>query len=213
MTTNKIYTYDYFQPTEYRFSLDSVFLAQSVASLIQHEKGLHDWKCLDLCAGCGIIGFELSLHSPSLKHFDFLEVQNVYHNYFDKNVKMIHPTRLENFNFLNQNYNILLNTNFKNHYDLIVSNPPYFFKNEGLLSPNDFKNRCRFFLDSDFKTLIESILWSLKPEASAYILARSGDQHGRNVLNDCQTIIANRASAQVVDNIRGTQIIQIRKES
>ena len=213
MTTNKIYTYDYFQPKEYRFSLDSVFLAQTVADLIQHEKSLQDWKCLDLCAGCGIIGLELSLHRPELMSIDFLEIQEVYLEFFKKNVEMIHPRSAKRFHFINQNYESLLVPKFENHYDLIVANPPYFFKDEGLLSPNDFKNRCRFFLDSHFNKLIEVIWWSLKPAASAYMLARVGDHHGRNVLRDCEIILGDRALVQVCDNIRGTQILQIRKKA
>ena len=212
MIKNSIYTYDYFQPEEYRFSLDSVFLAQKVADLIKTESNLDQWRTLDLCAGCGIIGFELSLHSAKLSQFDFLEVQNLYLSFFEKNRQMIHPNRIHDFQFLNLNYQDLLQTKYENTYDLIVSNPPYFFKGEGLLSPNDFKNRCRFFLDSDFKTSIEATLFTLKPKAKAYLLVREGNHHGRNLLEDMKTILAKRGSAQFIDNVRGTDIVQIQKE-
>ncbi|MGZ3807468.1 MAG: methyltransferase, partial [Bacteriovorax sp.] len=205
MIKNSIYTYDYFQPTEYRFSLDSVFLAQKVADLIKEEKNLPDWRVLDLCAGCGIIGLELSLHSKELTQIDFLEIQKNYRPYFEKNIEMIYPApRSKKFHFLEANYQGLLNPEYENTYDLIVSNPPYFIKGEGLLSPNEFKNRCRFFLDSDFKTLFLAIVSSLRPNGLAYVLVRKGDHHGRNPLADIESILQDSAQTQVIDNVRGT---------
>lgn len=213
MIKNSIYTYDYFQPSEYKFSLDSVFLAQKVGHLIKNEGSLLDWKTLDLCAGCGIIGLELSLHVQELCAIDFLEIQEIYKPFFDKNIEMIHPNpRTKNFQFLHLNYQELVKPEYENHYDLIVSNPPYFFKNEGIPSPNEFKNRCRFFIDSSFETLIEGIYNSLKPNKSAFILVRSGNQHGRNPLEDIKKILNTRAAVQIIDNVRGTDIIQIKKE-
>ncbi len=214
MIKNDIYTYDYFQPSEYRFSLDSVFLAQKVSELIKTEPDLEAWKVLDLCSGCGIIGLELSLHSPTLTHIDFLEIQESYKPYFEKNVAMIYgqaPSKV--LRFLNHNYATLLSSEHQNHYDLIISNPPYFLQGEGLLSPNEFKNRCRFFLDSDFQTLFESLLHALKPGRSAYVLVRKGTHHGRNPLSDIKKILHSRASAEVCDEVRGTDIIQITKKS
>lgn len=214
MSKNSIYTYDYFQPEQYRFSLDSVFLAQKVAELLKvvPPKELLEYKILDLCAGCGIIGLELTLHLKALLKVDFLEVQEVYRPYFQKNVEMIYPeVGLEKLQFLQMNYRDLMNEKFHHQYDLIVSNPPYFLKNEGLLSPSEFKNRCRFFIDSDFKTLIEATLFCLKPKACAYLLVRSGTPHGRNPLNDIKMILGERASSQIIDQVRGTDIIEIRK--
>ncbi|MDD4974064.1 MAG: methyltransferase [Bacteriovorax sp.] len=213
MIKNSHYTYDYFQPEEYRFSLDSVFLAQKVAKLIETEAEVANWQVLDLCAGCGIIGLELSLHAKRRMNIDFLEVQEIYRTFFDKNKEMIYPeAESSQYRFLNLNYQKLLEEKYENTYDLIVSNPPYFFKDEGLLSPNDFKNRCRFFLDSDFKTLINAIVFALKPNSSAYLLVRSGIHHGRSPIDEIIKILGTGGSAKVVDNVRGTDIVQIRKE-
>lgn len=213
MIKNSLYTYDYFQPEEYKFSLDSVFLAQKVAKLIENVPEVSNWKALDLCAGCGIIGLELSLHTKSLINIDFLEVQEIYTSFFLENKKMIYPEPgVHNLHFLNLNYKSLLDLEFKNSYDLIVSNPPYFFKNEGLASPNQFKNRCRFFIDSDFETLILAIIFSLKPGSSAYLLMRSGLDHGRSPINQIMSILGNDGTSKIIDHVRGTDIIQIRKK-
>lgn len=214
MIKNSHYTYDYFQPLEYRFSLDSVFLAQKVANLSKNDPKVV-LRILDLCAGCGIIGLELSIHSPKKLMIDFLEVQEVYQSFFEKNVEMIYGDdvhKLQDFRFLNLNYHSLLAPEFENTYDLIVCNPPYFFKEEGLLSPSAFKNRCRFFLDSDFKTLIKAALHSLKPECSAYLLVRSGIHHGRMPLHEINGILGNSGMAKIIDKVRSTDIIEIRKK-
>lgn len=223
MIKNSHYTYDYFQPEEYHFSLDSVFLAQRAAKLLdllpnfeqKKETGL-PLKVLDLCAGCGIIGLELSLHSSLKLHIDFLEIQEIYKPYFEKNLAMIYPDKAsmsQQYKFINSNYQSLLSKEHIDKYDLIVSNPPYFFQGEGLLSPSEFKNRCRFFIDSDFKTLIQATVNSLNPSGLAFLLVRNGTHHGRVPLNDMNAILGSLGNAKIIDNVRGTDIIQIEKKS
>lgn len=212
MIKNSHYSYDYYQPEDYRFSLDSVFLAQIVARSLESHPNLHDLRVLDLCAGCGVVGLELQFHQKSLKKIDFLEVQEVYKNYFEKNAQQAKVEDSE-FNFLLMNYDRLLKKDYKEVYDIIVSNPPYFFQGEGLLSPNEFKNRCRFFIDSDFKKMIKAILNSLKPSGKAYLLARPGTHHGRNLFEEIKKLSSGFADVQVFDEVRGTNIIELIKKS
>lgn len=210
MNTNQIYTYDYSQPEDYRFSLDSVFLAQRVAKVYENIPNLSEFKVLDICSGCGVIGLELNFHLNNLKNIDFLEIQEIYRSHFLTNIKQSKSLD-PHFNLRLENYEILSFPEEKDKYDLIVSNPPYFFKNEGLLSPNEFKNRCRFFLDSDFKTLILGIHNSLKPKAKAFILLRPGTHHGRDLFLEAQSILLGLADLQIFDEVRGTNIICIEK--
>lgn len=216
---NTKFTYDYFQPSEYRFSLDSVFLAQKVAELLRESKTAEEranLSVMDLCSGCGIIGMELKFHVPEISSTDFVEIQDVYLPYFEKNREMLKLSS-ENFRFLSMNYQDLsIGGQFENQYDLILCNPPYFFLGEGLLSPNEFKNRCRFFIDSDFHELMKSIQHCLKPGGEAFVLVRPGEHHGRNLFNEWANFIKlNKwnASAEIVDEVRGTNIIRVRKES
>ena len=89
MQLNEIYTIDYSQPPEYRFSLDSIFLAQRVADWLFLRQAQPE-KIADLCAGCGVVGLELLFHlnrrdglSPTL--IDFFEIQDEYRPHFEKN--------------------------------------------------------------------------------------------------------------------------------
>ena len=212
MSKNSIYTFDYFQPSEYRFSLDSVFLAQLVAKKYANHPQLSELTILDLCSGCGVIGLELSIHLESITKIDFLEVQNIYREYFLKNVQGIKGENLNlDFNLIIDNY-ANFNLDQAKQYDVIVSNPPYFFKEEGLLSPSEFKNRCRFFLDSDFKELIACIMRSLKVDGEAFILLRPGVHHGRDLFLELKNLINDQSLAEIFGEVRGTNVIRIVKK-
>ena len=209
------FTYDYSQPKAYRFSLDSVYLAKVVAEVIPPLADFSDFQVLDLCSGCGVIGMELHFHRPHLRSITFVEVQNEYKSHFETNLKTIekfHPEQKLNFQLFEINYNQMLKTSrFAEFFDLIVCNPPYFFKDEGLLSPSEFKNRCRFFLDSDFSTLFETIIYALKPQAQAFVLVRKGTEHGRDPLKEIELILGARATVEPFQEIRGTLVVKIIK--
>jgi tRNA1Val (adenine37-N6)-methyltransferase len=212
MIKNNHYSYEYHQPEEYRFSLDSVFLAQKVASFLKDYSNLENMKVLDLCAGCGVVGLELQFHLPMLRKIDFLEVQDVYREFFEKNCEQASSINSE-FNFLPMNYADLLKADYQNKYDVVVSNPPYFFLGEGLLSPNEFKNRCRFFIDSNFQKLIEASLHVLNPGGLAFLLMRPGSHHGRNLVDEIKKLTTGLADVQIVDEVRGTDIVMLTKKS
>lgn len=181
-------TFSYSQPGEYNFSHDSVFLAHKVFSIIKAD-GLQIRNTLDLCSGCGIVGLDLLFYLnqaqlPLPEQIDFLEIQDLYHTHFETNVKSlkIHLNTKPEFRFLNMNYDQLsLMPEYKNKYELIISNPPYFRKGFGKLSPNNFKNRCRFFIDSDYPNLVKAIENSLHPEGKAFVLLKSLQEHGLDI--------------------------------
>jgi tRNA1Val (adenine37-N6)-methyltransferase len=209
---NPYFTFNYAQPEEYHFSHDSVFLARKVFELL--PKNLEGSAGLDLCSGCGIVGLVFLYHYksaalPMPAVFDFLEVQNIYRTYFEENVRSF-GADLPTVNFLNQNYDTLKSKEFQHKYDFILSNPPYFRMNQGILSPSEFKNRCRFFIDSDFKSLIEGINNCLKPQGSAFILLRDLKKHGVDTLSEAQMILAGERSVSVIADIRGTPLVLIK---
>ncbi len=212
MSVNHYFTFNYVQPEEYHFSHDSVFLARQVFESFTDD--LQNMTALDLCAGCGIVGLDFLFHCKSAgkrmpASFDFLEVQSIYREYFEQNLHGF-GSRLPLVNFLNHNYDILKAEYNQYRYDLIMSNPPYFRVNQGILSPSEFKNRCRFFIDSDFKNLIEAIDNTLKPHGSAYILLRDLQNHGVNPLDEARKILGGKRSISVVDDIRGTPLVLIK---
>lgn len=211
-TINPNFTFNYSQPEEYRFSQDSVFLARMVFELFQND--LSEMRGLDLCSGCGVIGLEFLFHSKTAKkkmptRFDFLEVQEIYKSHFETNL-LSYGANLPPVSFLNENYEVLKTEVYKNTYDLILSNPPYFRPGQGILSPSEFKNRCRFFIDSDFKNFIEAIDNALKPNGEAYILLKDLSVHGISPLDEARHVLETRRSINIVADIRGTSLAVIR---
>lgn len=204
-----MFTYQYQQPDEYHFSLDSIQLADFVAKELQSHTDLRSMRVLDLCAGCGVIGLQLSWHLRALKQIDFVEIQDIYSAYFHQNVAIVNRPEIElRWHLLN--YDALLDTSWENKYDLIISNPPYFLPEHGMLSPSKFKNRCRFFLDSSFKNFILAMANSLSYEGKAYFLLRPLQQHGYDMLSNIRALLQNTSLfIEKVATIRGTDVIRL----
>lgn len=205
------FTYHYQQPEEYHFSLDSIELAAFVATQLQSRQDLASIRILDLCAGCGVIGMNLSWHLPSIQQIDFIEVQEIYTEYFQQNVAQINRPEVQ-FRWHLLNYDVLHTDEWRGTFDVIVSNPPYFLEGHGMLSPSQFKNRCRFYLDSSFHNYIRALEHALAPQGRAYFLLRSLKQHGVDLFADIQkALIANTCNAKKISQVRGTDIILLEK--
>lgn len=206
-----MFTYQYAQPDFYHFSLDSTEFAKFVAGQLVQRTDLSTLNVLDLCAGCGVIGFELSWHLRALRKIDFLDIQSTYVPYFQQNVQLVNRQELQ-LNWLELNYDALQTEHWKNKYDLIVSNPPYFHPRHSMLSPSPEKNRCRFFIDSSFENYILAIVNSLAENGEAYILLRSLAMHGEDVFaNLKRCLIETPVTAEMLAPIRGTDVVLLKK--
>ena len=211
---NQNYTFNYSQPDDYRFSHDSVFLAQLVFEYIKNNPKLNVTTIADLCAGCGIIGMDLLFHldknliAKQILQADFIEVQKIYELYFKQNKSKLDEilTHKIEQNFVNKNYADICNDErFNKKYDIIVCNPPYFKVEQGKLSPSDFKNRCRFFIDSDFFNLIQFVKHSLKHNGSAFVLVKDLKDHKLDF--DLTGICAQQElNFEKICDVRGTPV-------
>lgn len=213
-TINPNYTFNYSQPDDYRLSHDSVFLAWEVFNLTKNLD-LKGKRVLDVCAGSGIVGMDFLFHRRaqglSLPDCaDFLEIQEVYQEHFFENIKRLGSLSTE-LHFLNINYDILETEKFFKQYDIIIGNPPYFLPTQGKKSDNEFKNRCRFFLDSGLTNLINAVCCSLKTNCSAYLLLREQTQHGWDILSYVSQLAVDRLQVSLVNKIRGTYLVQLTK--
>jgi tRNA1(Val) A37 N6-methylase TrmN6 len=179
---------------------------------IYRDEEIEGLKILDLCAGCGIVGLDFLFHcqnelgtQPSAA--DFLETQAIYEAHFLKNAVNIRNIPLR---FLNSNYNNLLDDKTASKYDLIICNPPYFRNGHGKLSQSSFKNRCRFYLDSDFESLLIAIANSLKPAGAAYVLLKESPEHRWSPFTEAKSFLKS-CIVENFDKIRSTNLIRITK--
>jgi tRNA1Val (adenine37-N6)-methyltransferase len=210
---NSFFTFSYLQPDEYHFSHDSVFLARRVFEILQKEN-IQTQNILDLCAGCGVIGLDFLFHLRQSgqalpERADFLEVQPVYHKFFAANVAQI--PELKRYEFLTMNYQDVQNhSDLNSKYDLILCNPPYFKKEMGALSPSDFKNRCRFFLDSDLDNLFLAIQYLLKSNGKAFVLLKDLTANGFSMEAELQRATPHLQFTKI-EKIRETDLYLIQK--
>lgn len=207
------FTYNYHQPDDYHFCQDSVLFPRLVADALQTVEISPEYRVLDVCAGCGVLGLELAFHEPRLTQIDFLEIQEEFREYFERN--RLTAQREDSFRFLAANYEILLEPSQAGQYDLIIANPPYFFANEGRQAPaqsekSRLQNRCRFFIDSDLPKLLLGCANALKPNGQAFLLMKSGKTHGRNALREASLTLAGIAAVTLAGNIRGTEVLHLR---
>lgn len=139
---------DYAQPDFYHFSEDSIILARYVANILAKEnKMIH---LLDVCAGSGVVGLEISSRVKNISKITYIEIQPEFEIYLQKN----------NQNFLKDkiHYDIRIN-DFRDierieSVQVIVSNPPYYFDTASRSSPNMKKARARNLSLHEFEDLI-----------------------------------------------------------
>jgi tRNA1(Val) A37 N6-methylase TrmN6 len=211
---NPHYTFQYSQPEEYHFSHDSVFLARRSFEILK-EQGFTGDKALDLCAGCGVVGLDFLFHCEKeeiqlVKTFDFLEVQDVYRSYFEVNCTRAGIPK-ESASFKLGSYAELVAK--EPQYDLILSNPPYFRVGQGKMSPSEFKNRCRFFIDSDFKTLLKAMSDGLKDHGQAFFLLRDLEDHGFYAQAEAAQILEKDGMLVRLGDIRGTSFMLFKRNA
>jgi tRNA1Val (adenine37-N6)-methyltransferase len=151
------------------------------------------------------MGLEIQAALPSpVSNFDFMDVQDEFAAHFQRNIE---STRLRG-NWMSANYSVLETAEWSERYDLIVSNPPYFLETESSLSPSPLNNRARFFLDADLRTLLRGVRNALTPRGRAYILMKSGKEHGRDAFTSARIELFDCRVEHLAD-IRGTDLVKI----
>lgn len=139
-------TQDYSQPTFYHFSQTTIQAALWVSHYLQiHQKRIEN--LIDLFAGSGIFSIELMNRMPnaSIQHWHLIEEQYEFESSLKLNCER----------FMNKNPAIIaqiifndslkwLNSNMQNlsTMDLILLNPPYYFKEEGESSHDPHRAKC-----------------------------------------------------------------------
>lgn len=208
---DKPFTYLYSQPSEYRYSLDSIEFMWRLGMILNKETSTEQLRVLDLCAGCGVLGFELNFWlREKISSLTFVEVQKEYTEHLQNN-RQITQTQEKDVNIKNINFRELPRLeSFRQAFDLIVCNPPYFREQTASLGKSSFRNRCHFLIEGTFAELSEAIFYSLAPGGEAYLLLKDLTAQGVDQLAELRLHANGFFAAEVMGIVRGTPVVRIR---
>lgn len=152
---------DYFQPSFYHFSEDSLILSRIV---IENEQRAQ--SCLELGSGCGVVGIEVANKISSIKELVLIEKQKDFLPFLEKNIDTFLRTNIECE---------ILNTTFKEFdeskkFDIIVGNLPYFLPHASRVGLDQRRSICRHWIDGSFAEVLSIVDQNLHDNGHAYLI-------------------------------------------
>lgn len=150
----------YFQPKDgYRSGIEPIILAsQAKAS---------DLNILDLGAGCGPISLILAYRFPN-SNIIGIEKNNIHYNLALKNKK---ENNFINLKYFNKDVG-QFHGQFDNFFDLILTNPPFFFENAVIKSSIPSIRDAKYITKKKLDLWFQSLFKYLSPHGKAYIINR-----------------------------------------
>jgi len=136
----------------YRFSIDAVLAAHFCTIR-------DDWHILDLGCGCGIIGMIIAYRHPGLQvtglelqpELAELARQNINANAMEKRVSVVQG----NLRSIGEHV-------APEHFDLVVSNPPYREPGTGRTSPENQRARARHEIAANLDDVVKAAAFAVK---------------------------------------------------
>ncbi len=152
----------YFQPKKgYRSGIEPIILSGQI------YKSNVEKNILDMGAGCGPISLIISYRNPYSMVMGF--EKNIGH--FELANKNKEANELNNLNFLLKDV-CRLDEKFTSFFDLIFTNPPFFFKENVITSKNESIHDAKYISKEKAKIWITNMIKYLKPEGKAYLINR-----------------------------------------
>lgn len=143
----------------YKFTSDAIKLAKFC-------KTKRTDTVLDMCAGCGVVGF----YAYSIKPFAKLYFNEIQHNMCNLIKKNIELNQLEDkCKVLEKDLNDLKINDFDDVIDIIVCNPPY-FKLNGKIKENSNIAMCRHEITTNLSQIIHKASKLIKTAGKFYLI-------------------------------------------
>ena len=145
---------------EYRFTSDSILLANYVQA-----GGKSD--VADFCSGSGVVGI-LAAYKNKVKSMTLIELQPELAEMIERSVKI---NGTDNVFVLNADVRKL--DKYRERFDAICCNPPYYRLGEGKMSDRRNVALCRHELELTLKELVEAAAKSIKFGGKFYVIYRA----------------------------------------
>ncbi len=157
----------------YKFTSDSIKLAKFC-------KFKSSDNVLDMCAGCGVVGFyAYSLRACNKIYFNDIQLQMC--DLINKNIEL--NSLRDKAEVLCKDLKDLALSDFDKHLDVIVCNPPY-FKLNGKIKEDTSKAICRHEIATNLVQIIETASKLLKSKGRFYLVVPSSR------LCECVTLLS-----------------------
>ncbi|MFL2513966.1 MAG: tRNA1(Val) (adenine(37)-N6)-methyltransferase [Alphaproteobacteria bacterium] len=150
----------YFQPKlGYRSGIEPIILASQASN--------KDKSILDLGSGCGPISLILAYR------FSKAEIVGLENNKL--HLELSQKSKMENkFNNVEFKYEdvCFLNKKYVNYFDLVLSNPPFFFENQIIKSKNDSINNAKYISKEKCEIWFKNLIIYTNDKGRALIINR-----------------------------------------
>ena len=167
----------------YKFTCDAVKLAKFCKLKTTDNM-------LDLCAGCGVVGFyAYALHKCSKIYFN--EIQSPMCQLIDKSIKL--NNLQDRCEILNKDLNLLHPSDFDKPLDVIVCNPPY-FKLNGKVKGAECLAICRHEIKTNLQQIVEKASKLIKEQGRFYLIIPTDRM--------CETIVTFNKNGFEVKNMQ-----------
>ena len=150
----------YFQPKlGYRSGIEPIILASQANN--------KDKNILDLGSGCGPISLILA-HRFANAEIVGLE-NNTFHLELSQKSKI--ENKFNNVEFKNEDV-CKFNKDYMSYFDLVLSNPPFFFENQIIKSKNDSINNAKYISKEKSEKWLKNLIHYIKDKGRALIINR-----------------------------------------
>ena len=146
----------------YKFTSDAIKLAKFC-------KVKKTDNVLDMCAGCGVVGFYVYALNKCSKIY-FNEIQSQMCGLIDKNIEL--NNLRDKCKIINADLNMLEPCNFDKPLDVIVCNPPY-FKLNGKIKEREDLAICRHEVKTNLQQIVSKSSKLIKEQGKLYLIIPS----------------------------------------
>jgi tRNA1(Val) A37 N6-methylase TrmN6 len=175
----------YSQPDFYHFSRLSIALSKFAAQSFLKSSSRNHIRVLDMCAGSGVIGIEFvkSLSEKiTIQELVFCEKNQLFKRSIEQNCQHIENSLCQTKVIINAGEELV--SQFRESFDLVLMNPPFYIVGEGREKQSHDARAChQFETEYELSNLLLSVVQMLNINGVAYLVF---NRHSKKVMKQLQ---------------------------